>query len=432
MKAKSQGNRQANFLFPDLLEQLNPAHPLIKLAKHIPWQRFEDEFAGLYSQAGRPAKPIRLMVGLMLLKQLENLSDERVVEAWVANPYFQAFCGETRFQWKFPCNPSDFVYFRKRIGEDGARLIFEVSVALHGEAAKEAEVTVDTTVQEKNITFPTDTKLLTKIIKRCRKIAADEGIRLRRSFRRELPGLLLQRFKSNRIIKRIRTMAGVLIRELERKLPREALARHGETLQLFRRVNKQKRTDKNKVYSLHEPDVLCIGKGKESKKYEFGRKASLVVTKTTGVIVGALSFTENIYDGNTLPSVLEQVWQITESCPQVAICDRGYRCRTWVGDTKILTPSRPKKSDSPAKRRQARARFRRRAAIEPVIGHVKHDHRMAKNFLKGVLGDAINLFMAAAAFNCRKWMRKVALFIALILSCLLDGAKAAPPIQAVG
>ena len=405
------------------MDQLNPAHPLLKLAKRIPWQRFEDEFAGLYSQAGRPAKPIRLMVGLMLLKQLENLSDERVVEAWVANPYFQAFCGENRFQWKFPCNPSDFVYFRKRIGEDGARLIFEISVALHGDDAKEAEVTVDTTVQEKNITFPTDTKLLTKIIKRCRKIAADEGIRLRRSFRRELPGLLLQRFKSNRIIKRIRTMAGVLIRELERKLPREALARHEETLQLFRKVHKQKRTDKNKVYSLHEPDVLCIGKGKEHKKYEFGRKASLVVTKTTGIIVGALSFTENVYDGNTLPDVLEQVWQITETCPQVAICDRGYRGRTRVGDTEILTPRRPKKSDTPCQRRNARMRFRRRAGIEPVIGHLKADHRMSRNFLKGVLGDAINLFMAAAAFNFRKWMGKVVQFFALILSCLLDGAK---------
>ena len=423
MKAKSRESRQANFLYPDLLDQLNPAHPLLKLAKRIPWQRFEDEFAGLYSQAGRPAKPIRLMVGLMLLKQLENLSDERVVEAWVANPYFQAFCGENRFQWKFPCNPSDFVYFRKRIGEDGARLIFEISVALHGDDAKEAEVTVDTTVQEKNITFPTDTKLLTKIIKRCRKIAADEGIRLRRSFRRELPGLLLQRFKSNRIIKRIRTMAGVLIRELERKLPREALARHEETLQLFRKVHKQKRTDKNKVYSLHEPDVLCIGKGKEHKKYEFGRKASLVVTKTTGIIVGALSFTENVYDGNTLPDVLEQVWQITETCPQVAICDRGYRGRTRVGDTEILTPRRPKKSDTPCQRRNARMRFRRRAGIEPVIGHLKADHRMSRNFLKGVLGDAINLFMAAAAFNFRKWMGKVVQFFALILSCLLDGAK---------
>ena len=137
--------------------------------------------------------------------------------------------------------------------------------------------------------------------------------------------MLLQRIKSNRVIKRIRTMAGVLLRELERKLPSDALARHRDTLQLFRRVHAQKRTDKNKVYSLHEPDVLCIGKGKEHKKYEFGRKASIVVTKTTGIIVGALSFPENIYDGRTLPEVLEQVWQITETCPQVAICDRGYR-----------------------------------------------------------------------------------------------------------
>ena len=432
MKAKSRESRQGNFLYPDLLDQLNPAHPLLKLAKRIPWQCFEDAFAGLYSQAGRPAKPIRLMVGLLLLKQLENLSDERVVEAWVANPYFQAFCGETRFQWKFPCNPSDFVYFRKRIGEDGARLIFEVSVALHGEAAKEVEVTVDTTVQEKNITFPTDTKLLTKIIKRCRKIAADEGIGLRRSFRRELPGLLLQRFKSKRIIKRIRTMAGVLIRELQRKLPGDALARHRETLQLFQRVHGQKRTDKNKVYSLHEPEVLCIGKGKEHKKYEFGRKASLVVTKTTGVIVGALSFAENIYDGNTLPDVLEQVWQITGSCPQVAICDRGYRGRTRVGDTEIVTPSRPKKSDTSSQRRKARLRFRRRAGIEPVIGHIKQDHRMARNFLKGVLGDAINLFMAAAAFNFRKWMRKVGQFFALILLWLCGETRDDLATQPVG
>jgi len=350
----------------------------------------------------------------------------------VANPYFQAFCGETFFQWKFPCNPSDFVYFRKRIGEEGARLIFGVSVALHGDAAKEAEVTVDTTVQKKNITFPTDTKLLTKIIKRCRKISADEGIHLRCSFRRELPGLLLQRFKSNRIIKRIRTMAGVLIRELERKLPREALARYGEMLQLFRRVHKQKWIDRNKVYGLHEPDVLCIGKGKEDKKYELDRKASLVVTKTTSVIVGALSFTENIYDDSTLPDVLEQVWQITETCPKVAICDRGYRGRARVCDTEILTPRRPKKNDTPCQRRNARMRFRRRAAIEPIIGHHKADPRMARNFLKGVLGDAIKLFMAVTVFNFRNWKGRGVQFFALILLCLFGKTKDDLSRQAVG
>ena len=165
MKAKQAKNDQGNFLYKDLIDQLNPKHPLLQLAGRIPWERFEREFSPLYSGHGRPAKPIRRMVGLMILKQLEDLSDERVVEAWVQNPYFQAFCGEKHFQWKFPCDSTDFVYFRKRIGEDGARLIFEVSVDLHGEDAKEREITVDTTVQEKNITFPTDVKLLTKVIK---------------------------------------------------------------------------------------------------------------------------------------------------------------------------------------------------------------------------------------------------------------------------
>jgi len=167
--------------------------------------------------------------------------------------------------------------------------------------------------------------------------------------------------------------------------------------------------------------VLCIGKGKEHKKYEFGRKASIIWTKTTGIIVGAMSFTKNVYDGHTLPQVLEQAWQITETCPKVAICDRGYKGCQDVGDTKILRPGRPKKSDTPYQRRVARERFRRRAGIEPIIGHLKQDHRMARNYLKGVLGDAINLFMAAAAFNFKKWMRKLGHFFALFTLWLFCG-----------
>ncbi len=423
MRAKSKGQAQGNFLYPDLLDQLNPKNPLLHLANVIPWERFEQEFAGLYSEQGRPAKPTRLMVGLMMLKQLENLSDERVVEAWTQNPYYQAFCGMKEFQWKLPCDPSDLVYFRKRIGEDGARLVFEISVELHGKDAKEREVTVDTTVQEKNITFPTDKKLLRKIIEGCRKIAEWEDIKLRRSFKRTLPKLLMKRKDTKRTVRKLRTMAGALIRELHRKLSAESLAHHQSRLDLFERVRTQKRGDKNKVYSLHEPDVLCIGKGKEHKKYEFGRKASVVVTKTTGIIVGAMSFTKNIYDGHTLPDVLEQCRAITETCPTVAICDRGYRGTKQVGDTQILLPSRPKKSDTPYQRRKARKRFHRRAAIEPVIGHLKHDHRMARNYLKGALGDAINLFMAAAAFNLKKWMRKLIQFFAHLTFLLCGEAS---------
>jgi IS5 family transposase len=420
MRAKPKKQPQGTFLYPDLLDQLNPKHPLLQLADRIPWAGFEQEFARLYSEHGRPAKSTRLMVGLLLLKQLENLSDERVVEAWTQNPYFQAFCGMTEFQWSLPCDPTDLVYFRKRIGKDGARLIFEASVAVHGDDAKEREITVDTTVQEKHVTFPTDVKLLAKVIERCRRIADDEGVRLRRSFRRTLPRLRKKRMPMAKLVKSLRTMAGALIRELHRKLPGEALARHQERLELFERVRAQKRSDKNKIYSLHEPDILCISKGKAHKPYEFGRKASVAVTKTTGIIVGAMSFDENVYDGHTLPDVLEQCWTITGVCPTDAICDRGYRGLDKVGDTTIHIPKPPKKKDTPSQRRKARRRFRRRAAIEPVIGHLKHDHRMARCYLKGALGDAINLFMAAAAFNFRKWMRKLGgafALVAFLLGC---------------
>lgn len=167
MKPKSPlKQQQGNFLYQDLLEQLNPKHPLLLVAKKIPWRFFEEEFKPLYAEIGRPAKSIRLMVGLLLLKQLENLSDERVVEAWLQNPYYQAFCGMEHFQWSFPCNPSELVHFRKRIGESGAEKIFQASVLLHGDRALEREIVIDTTVQERNITFPTDDKLRLKVIRR--------------------------------------------------------------------------------------------------------------------------------------------------------------------------------------------------------------------------------------------------------------------------
>ena len=147
--------KQSHLLYQDLLQQLNPKHPLLALAQQLPWAMFEKQFAQFYATVGRAAKPIRLMVGLLLLKQIENLSDERVVEAWVQNPYYQAFCGLEYFQWNLPCNPSDLAHFRKRIGESGVEKIFQASIAIHGKAGREREVVIDTTVQEKNITFPT-------------------------------------------------------------------------------------------------------------------------------------------------------------------------------------------------------------------------------------------------------------------------------------
>ena len=434
MKPKpSSCQKQGNFLYQDLLEQLNPKAPLLLLAKKIPWATFEKEFAPLYADFGRPAKPIRLMVGLLLLKQLENLSDERVVEAWVQNPYYQAFCGMEHFQWQFPCDPTELVHFRKRIGESGVEKIFQASVLLHGEQALEREVVIDTTVQEKNITFPTDTKLRVKVIGRCWKLALEENIRLRRSYRRELRKVLrVIRFnKSTRDAKkvaaarrRVKIMANALLRDVMRKLPESSRAVRQEELDRYRKVVNQERQGTNKIYSLHEPDVCCISKGKEHKKYEFGAKAAIVMTKTSCIVVGAKGF-RNEYDGDTLKGVLTQVADLRGNAPETAFCDRGFRGRKKVGGTAIVLPESPTLKTTEHFKRKARKNFGRRSAIEPVIGHLKNDFRLARNYLKGTIGDAINLLLAAAAFNCRKWMRAVAerLFFVLFTFCAVTGCK---------
>ena len=431
MKPKiSPRQKQGNFLYQDLLEQLDPKAPLLILAKRLPWEMFEREFSPLYAEVGRPAKPIRLMVGLLLLKQIENLSDERVVEAWVQNPYYQVFCGMEIFQWEFPCAASELVHFRKRIGEAGMEKIFQASVALFGEKALEDDVVVDTTVQEKDITFPTDTKLRVKAMERCWKIAEEEGLVLRRSYRRELKHVRrIIRFNKGKknedkkkvaaAIRRVKTMANALLRDIERKLPAPALAAREDELALCRQVINQERQDKNKIYSLHEPEVCCIAKGKEHKKYEFGAKAAIAMTKTNCIIVGAKSFSRNEYDGDTLKSILPQVQEIRDKAAQRALCDRGFRGRKRVGTTTVVLPESPSPKATESAKRKARKDFGRRSAIEPVIGHLKSDFRLARNYLKGAIGDAINLLMAAAAFNCVKWMKAVAesLFFVLIALC---------------
>jgi len=429
MKPKTPSReKQSHLLYQDLLEQLNPNDPLLMLAKRIPWESFEKDFALLYSSLGRPAKPVRLMVGLLLLKQIENLSDEKVVEAWVRNPYYQAFCGMEHFQWRFPCASSDLVHFRQRIGEAGVEKIFQASVVLHGKAGLEREVVIDTTVQEKNITFPTDTKLRVKVMSRCWKLAAEEGLQLRRSYRRELKKTLrVIRFSKKRdekkqapaALRRVKTMANALLRDVMRKLPESRRASLRAELELYRRAVNQERHDKNKVYSLHEPGVLCIAKGKEHKKYEFGAKAALAMTKTNNIIIGAKSFSENVYDGDTLSAVLTQIKTVRGKAPEKAFCDRGFRGRRRVGETEIVLPSAPSSKVSEYDKRKARKNFGRRSAIEPVIGHIKNDFRLARNYLKGALGDTINLLLAAAAFNMKKWLNALAqgLLFALLLLC---------------
>ncbi len=414
MRSKERSKNQLHFLAPTLQEQLNPKHELYLLAHSIDWDYFEKAFKDLYSDKGRPAHPIRLMVSLLILKAVYNLSDEKLVEEhWEMNVYFQYFSGFDVQQWGAPCAASDLVHFRQRIGQDGVEKIFRHSIDKHGNDAREDHVSIDTTAQEKNITYPTDAKLYKKIIDKCVKKAGDARIPLRRSYKRTAKQLLRATYNAGHPKRRknalaaqrkLKTIAGRLIRELERKLPDET---YSEQLELFKKVLAQEKHTKNKIYSLHEPGVYCMSKGKAHKKYEYGCKASVALTQNTGIIVGAITFKTNLYDGHTLEEVLQQTQKLTGKTPKTATVDRGYRGKQMVGTTQINIPKPPLKKDTTYQRRKKRKQHRRRAAIEPIISHLKADHRVARNFLKGQSGDSINFMMAAAGFNFKKLMRKL-------------------------
>jgi len=269
-----------------------------------------------------------------------------------------------------------------------------------------AVVSVDTTVQEKNITYPTDDKLYKKIIKKCWIIADKEGIDLRQSYTQIVKKLSVQqRFKhtkygakaARKASRKIKTIAGRLVRDIARKLPLDRLGAHLPDLKLFQKVLSQKREDSDKVYSLHEPDVKCYSKGKEHKKYEFGSKVSILLDQQTGIIKGAINFTQTLHDSKTLPEVLEQYERLNEQQAIEVYVDRGYRGIKQYKDTKIFVPA-PNKNITKKQRRS----HSKRSAIEPTIGHLKQDFRLCRNFLKGIAGDNINVILSAAAWNFRR------------------------------
>ena len=415
MRAKS-SSPGTDELFRSRLDQiLNMNRPLILLGQTLDWDVFTQRFGALYSeQQGRPGLPIRLMVGLTYLSRTYNLSDEEVVARWLDNPYWQYFCGYEYFQHDIPCDPSSLVRWRQRIKEDGVEFLLQqtINVAKRAKMISKHDldkVNVDTTVQEKAIRFPTDARLYHRMLEHLVKAARKYSIPLRQSYVRKGKRALLRQSSYGHArqmkraageTKKLKTMLGCVYRDILRKVmePTAELARE---LELAARLLSQKKQDKNKLYSIHEPDVECISKGKIHKKYEFGNKTGFVTTSSQSWVIGAMAFHGNPYDGHTLAAMLDQVQRLTGWEAKEAYCDLGYRGHGYSGSTTVHVVNLRKR----AKKRSEHRWQKRRAAIEPVIGHLKEDHRLNRNQLKGKDGDKLNALLAACGKNLRKWLQ---------------------------
>lgn len=417
MIGESPDQSQRDLFNPLLTDFINMGHELVLLSKKIDWKYFEEEFSECYSNTGQPSMPIRLMVGSLMLKRIYNLGDETLCEAWIRDPYMQYFCGSAHFEHRFPCDPSDFVHFRKRIGVAGVEKIFVHSVDLHGKDALEKMSLSDTTVAENNTTFPTDAKLAKNIIDKCNTIAQKAGVDQRQTYVRVSRQLVRETYnpnhpkrkkKAKKAGRKLKTIAGRLLRELERELSCEVLKAHQANIHFYKQVLSQKRTDKNKIYSLHKPFTACIAKGKAHKQYEFGNKVGLITTSKSLIITAVKSFIGNPHDSKTIEPLLDQMGSNLNYTPQEIIYDRGGKGQALIGETIISTPDyRPLKQDSAYRKRVKRRKFRRRAAIEPVIGHLKSDFRMGQNYLWGEQSPQINAFLAATGWNLKKMMTKL-------------------------
>jgi IS5 family transposase len=410
---------------------IDPHHELVKLAMLIDWEGLSSDLSRFYCpDNGRPGESIRLMAGLCFLKDIKGLSDEELCAIWCENPYFQHFCGETFFQHRFPVEPPSLSKFRKRIGEEGMeRLLMETIRAglQSGTVSRRdlGQVTVDTTVQEKAVHFPTDVRLCHRAREELVKLAQAENIPLRQSYLRKSKNALFMsgRYHAARQMKRARKK----IKEVKNYLGRvmrniEAAAMAGQVLSaaLETALGKAQTAwgqtlnpkTKEKIYSWHAPEVECIAKGKASKKYEYGCKASFAATNKSNFIIGAMALHGKPYDGHTLGKVLRQIESLTGVKPVEVQVDQGYRGHKLKDPDTDIILARQKRGITPAKKR----RQKRRNAIEPIIGHAKNDRKVGpRNWLKGKLGDKINTLSMAIGFNLRKILRKIFLCLLQIL-----------------
>jgi len=428
MRPKERRESGEQDLFRARLDQIiDLKHALVKVAQAIDWRFLEEKFGAVYTdKPGHPPLPTRLMAGLAILKHSYDLSDEGLCERWVENPYFQYFCGEEFFQHRLVFDRSSLTRWRQRMGEEKLQALVQESlaVATRTEAMKPsdlARIVVDTTVQPKAVMFPTDAKLLNRARERLVRLAKKVGVELRQSYRRVGKFALIQhqryahahQFKrANRSLRKLKTYLGRVIRDIGRRITgddalEEVFARE---LSLARRVLAQDRHQRGrKVYSLHAPEVECIGKGKAHRPYEFGVKVSVAtpVQHSAGgqFVAHVAALPGNPYDGHTLANIIPDMQALVGNILDRVIADAGYRGHNAPPEHRFRVYTAGQKRRVTA---QIKREFKRRAAIEPVIGHLKDDHRMGRNYLAHASGDAINAVLAAAGYNFRRliqWLR---------------------------
>jgi transposase, IS5 family len=420
-------------LFRSRLDQIiDMKHSLVTLARTVDWGFLEQEFGAVYTDGpGQPPLPTRLMAGLAILKHTYDLSDEVLCERWVENPYYQFFCGEEFFQHRLVFDRSSLTRWRQRMGEEKLQALLQESlaVATKTEAIKPSDlnrVIVDTTVQPKNVMFPTDARLLNRAREILVRLAKGAGIKLRQSYGRVGKFTLIkhQRYahakqfkRANRALKTLRTYLGRVIRDIARKLDGNVGLLDGiafdRMLTLARRVLDQKQRQRGaKVYSLHAPEVECIGKGKAHRPYEFGVKVSVATTlshaKGGQFVTHVKAMPGNPYDGHTLKTVIPDMEALIGNVIERMLLDKGYRGHNAPPEYKFrVFISGQKRRVTPKIKRE----LRRRSAIEPVIGHLKSEHRMGRNYLWHREGDAANAVLAAVGYNFRRLIRWLSLLL---------------------
>jgi IS5 family transposase len=421
-------------LFRSRLDQLiNPRHELVLLAGKLDWDWIDGEIAPLFAEHGRPAVATRFMVGLLLLKHIHGLSDEEMCERWVENPYFQYFTGEEFFQHVFPHERSGLSHWRKRLGDKLELLLAETLRVAHASGALRtrelARVTVDTTVQPKNITFPTDAKLVHAAIKGLNRLADKHGVTLRQSYLRlaKRAAMMAGRYAHAKQFNRhrhqlrfLRTRLGRIVRDIARKLRGTDLETvFQEPLARARQIRSQEQRQRGfKIYSFHAPEVECIGKGKARAPYEFGVKALIVTTNRRApggqFVLHATSLPGSPYDGHTLARVIDDTEQLTGRAIERVFVDKGYRGHDTTNPRRVFLSGQKRGVFGVIKRE-----LRRRSAIEAVIGHLKNDGHLGRCFLKGWHGDAANVILSAVGYNLRlilKWLRALlCLFVAALI-----------------